>query len=308
MRSQNRALRNCKNVWLLPFASLAIFHQKRTLTGLRRTAQFVRHLPGLDRVDWLWDLVRIPYHYMLDLRGRGTKVIVGGAAEVWIPAEFTGSAWEMFEPESVSKFAEWVRHHSGGFVLDIGSSLGIYSAIALFCDNEVEVVAFDSDLASLAAVRRLCQHAAGGRLRLVHGFITQIANDITSFSMAIAATEAALLQTDIRSSTRYLCLGDPEASAIPRRRLDDLISDNIVNGRPTLIKCDVEGAELLVLSGGETLLRRLHPTLLLSVHPPVLPSYGHSKDKLETFLRNFGYQIRCLAVDHEEHWWCEFKE
>jgi hypothetical protein len=57
--------------------------------------------------------------------------------------------------------------------------------------------------------------------------------------------------------------------------------------------------------GGEALLRRVRPDLLLSVHPPALPGYGHSKAEVEAFLRRLGYDIRCLAVDHEEHWWCE---
>src|SRR5262245_29385380 len=46
---------------------------------------------------------------------------------------------------------------------------------------------------------------------------------------------------------------------------------------------------------------------LLSVHPPALPGYGHSKAAVEAFLRRLGYDIRCLAVDHEEHWWCKIR-
>jgi len=38
-----------------------------------------------------------------------------------------------------------------------------------------------------------------------------------------------------------------------------------------------------------------------------LPGYGHAKAEVETFLRRFGYDIRCLAVNHEEHRWCELK-
>src|SRR4029077_12887077 len=91
------------------------------------------------------------------------------------------------------------------------------------------------------------------------------------------------------------------------RRLDDLFANNVPEKRPILIKCDVEGAELLVLLGGETLLRRVHPDLLLSIHPTALPSYGHSKNEIEGFLKHLGYEIRCLAVDHEEHWWCVFR-
>ena len=277
------------------------------MISLHRAARFIRHLPVLERADYLWDAIRGPYRYLLDFRGRGTKVIVGRALPVRMPSEFTGNAWESFEPEAVSRFVGWMRTNPGGLVLDIGSSLGIYSAVALFADKRAEVVAFDSDLASLAAVRRLCRYAEGNRLGLVHGFIAHTSDDAASLALAMAATEEALAPVMAGSPTRYICLGDTRHGTIPCRRLDDLISDEIVNGRRLLIKCDVEGAELLVLTGAEMALRRYRPTLLVSVHPEALPAYGDSKQKLQNFLRALGYDHVCLAIDHEEHWWCELK-
>src|SRR5262249_16914038 len=103
---------------------------------------------------------------MLNAGGDGVSVLVGGMAFVKIPAEFSGGSWEKFEPESIATFASWVQRNSDGLVLDIGSSIGIYSATALFANPRVQVVAFDSDLCSLAAVRRICQYANGSRLRL----------------------------------------------------------------------------------------------------------------------------------------------
>jgi FkbM family methyltransferase len=272
------------------------------LRNLRRMAQYIRHLPGLERAEWLWAAARGPYHRVLGAGGHGVEVKVGGTAAVRMPPAFSGGAWETFEPEAVAALADWVRRHPGGLVLDIGSSIGIFSAIALSAGDDVEVVAFDPDLASLAAVQRLCAHADGQRLRLVHGFVTQAASETASLEEAAARTQAALIRTGIRGevgTTRYASLTD----AVPRWRLDDLCAG--LAGRPTLVKCDVEGAELLVLAGGEALLRRVRPDLLLSVHPPALPGYGHSKAEAEAFLRRLGYDIRCLAVDHEEHWWCE---
>lgn len=161
---------------------------------LRRAAQRIRHLPGLERAEPLWRMLRKPYHRVLSIGGHGVKVIVGGAAAVRIPAEFAGGSWEQHEPETVAAFAQWVGRHPGTLVLDVGSSIGIFS---------------------------------------------------------------------------------------------------------------VEGAELLVLRGAETFLRRVSPVLSLSVHPPALPGYGHSKADVEAFLKRLCYEVRVLAVDHEEHWWCE---
>jgi FkbM family methyltransferase len=278
------------------------------VSQLRRVARYVRHLPGLEQAEWVWSSVRKPYLWALDASGAGVEIKVGDRAVVRIPAEYAGGSWEGFEPESIAEFVGWVRCHPGGIVLDIGSSIGIYSAVALFADSNVDVVAFDADLASLAAARRLCRHAAGNRLRLIHGLLGATSTEPTSLASAVARTEAALAlaQTDVRGdvgTTRYVCLGDPDTELIPHHRLDD-IGANIADGREILIKCDVEGAELQVLAGGQALLRRLRPHLLMSVHPRALSDYGHCAEDVRAFLRERNYDVRCLAVDHEEHWWC----
>ena len=75
--------------------------------------------------------------------------------------------------------------------------------------------------------------------------------------------------------------------------------------RPILLKCDVEGAEVLVLLGAEQFLQRTMPSLLISVHPLALPEYGHSVADVRNFLEKLNYSVSVIAVDHEEHWWCE---
>lgn len=280
------------------------------MRDIRAIAQRVRHLPGLERAEWLWSILRKPYHWLLRRGGSGVKVLVGGSSTVWMPPEFSGSEWELYEPEAVAKYSEWVRCHPGGVVLDVGSSTGIFSAIALFADTTIEVVAFDSDLASLAATRRMCQHAHGKRLRLIYGLVSQSFTDIRPLDSAAKETEAMLDRTGVRGdvgTTRYICLTDANVESIPVRRLDDLVTVGSVERRAMLIKCDVEGAELLVLSGARKLLASMRPDLLLSVHPPALPSYGHTVEGVRAFLESLGYCVKCIAVDHEEHWWCEWK-
>jgi FkbM family methyltransferase len=265
----------------------------------------------LQRFDNLWEILRKPYHRLLDIGGHGVKIRVGGNAVVRLPGEFTGANWEEYEPETVAMFAEWVRQFPGGLVLDVGCSVGIFSAIALFLDPRCEVVAFDSDLPSLAATQRLCQHATGGRLRLVHGFLTERAPDSLSLVELVSQTQAALVQSGVRGeagTTRYVCLIDHGVSSIPKYRLDDIFALEDLGGRPVLVKCDVEGAELLVLRGAEKFLTHSAADVLLSVHPDALLNYGHSRLEVQAFVNKLGYHVRILATDHEEHWWCEHKQ
>ncbi len=280
-------------------------------SAFHRTARFVRHLPGLEQAEWLWDALRKPYHWVLDSSGQGVTILVGGSVPVKVPIEFIGGNWEVFETEAVGAFVKWVRNHPAGVVLDVGSSIGLYSAVALFAGTGVEVIAFDSDLPSLAALRRLCQHADRRRLRLVHGLVGEKADQLDTIEKALIVTETELDVIPELSPTRYICLEpggcSPDEVAIPCRRLDDLFPSDGSGKREMLIKCDVEGAELHILRGAEKLIGCHRPDLLLSVHPETLPYYGHSKQMVSDYLRRSGYEVDCLAVDHEEHWWCTCK-
>jgi FkbM family methyltransferase len=240
-------------------------------------------------------------------------VLAGGAVAVRIPAEFVGADWESYERECIAALGEWLSRYPGGRVLDVGCSLGIFSAVSLFADPTVEVVGFDADLASLAAAKRMCQYGNTGNLQLVYGFLSDDVSERSSLEAAVAATEAELLRASMRGelgATRYAGLAEANLLSTPVRRLDDLFSAEDGEGRPrsTLLKCDVEGAELLVLRGAADFLRRVQPTLLVSVHPSALPDYRHSVAQVASFLEGLGYGVRCLAVDHEEHWWCEVRE
>jgi FkbM family methyltransferase len=277
------------------------------MSKLRRIAGVIRHLPGLERAEGFWRIVRPLYHRVLD-RGDGVEILVGNCACVRVPVRFLGSNWEEYEPVSVAAFQRWVQNHRGGCVLDVGSALGIYSAVALFASDDVKVVAFDSDLASVAATREMCRYAKGNRLQVVQGLLADVASESISLATAEELTGvslAALAATGIAAQTRYVCLTDPGADSVRRLCLDDLFPAEPVPAAPALLKCDVEGAELCVLQGARRFLAQTGAELLLSVHPPALPDYGHSVQDVRSFLEAAGYRITVIAVDHEEHWWCD---
>lgn len=59
---------------------------------------------------------------------------------------------------------------------------------------------------------------------------------------------------------------------------------------PTLIKIDVEGAELLVLRGSELTLAAHHPKLIVGVHSYLMPA-GHSEGQIFDLLGRYGYWV-----------------
>jgi hypothetical protein len=153
-----------------------------------------------------------------------------------------------------------------------------------------------------------CAPNVSERLSLVWGFASNEPNAAVNFRQAHQNALKALNEPGISGrpeEVHYICLDSAVVeTAIPRHSLDNLIPSGESTTVPILIKCDVEGAELLVLKSAERLLAERHPALLLSVHPPTLPNYGATKEDVRSFLSGHGYDISIVAVDHEEHWWC----
>src|SRR5207244_1718621 len=56
------------------------------------------------------------------------------------------------------------------------------------------------------------------------------------------------------------------------------------------VKCDVEGAELLVLRGGVLTLRRCRPKIFLEIEERWTSSFGWTCADVVCFLREIGYQ------------------
>ncbi|HEY9851387.1 MAG TPA: FkbM family methyltransferase [Leptolyngbyaceae cyanobacterium] len=278
------------------------------MTTIRNIGQFIRHTPSLEKAEWLWDILRKPYHRLLNLGGRGVAVSVGGCCTVVIPPEFTGGYWESYEPETVQATVNWLKKHPTGLVLDIGCAIGIFSVVSLSVSEQAEVVAFDADLSSLKATQRICQYAKGDRLRLIYGLVSNQNSSELGLNAASQSTWANLANSSVTGdpgTTAYICIDGNKDDSIPIYSLDGLVFEEQLPKKPILLKCDVEGAELLVLQGAKKLLETLSPDLLISVHPPALPNYEHSVSDVQDYLKSAGYKIEVLAIDHEEHWWCE---
>jgi FkbM family methyltransferase len=273
----------------------------------RRLAKSIRHNPMLKHCDWLWGPLRKPYQLVLGLGGHEVKVLIGGTVPIRIPPDLAIWDLEKWEPEAINVLSQWLKQHPGGIFVDVGSSFGIFSASAMFLDPISKVVAIDGDIESVAATRRFSQYASTpSRLKTIHGLITDDAPPC-SLTDAIGQTELRLFESGAQGTSHNIQYAHLHSASegLPQYRLDDLLF-SAISDVPTLIKCDVEGAELFVLRGAARLLRETRCDILLSVHPHygMMARYGHTIEDVRKFLEDLGYRIKVLAVDWEEHWWC----
>lgn len=279
------------------------------MNALVSLAKKLRHAPGLRQADGLWRVLRRPYQWLLNPLGRGVAIELGGRG-IRLPTTVLSlhPDWSTYERDAFSALAQWLdRNPSKPQVLDIGSSFGIFATFVLQVSPRAELFALESDLVSLKAMDELVQNADRPRLHRIRALLGTEHKTEHTLAEAIAATTSALAMEDgstALSRTRFVCLGDSSENSVPHYSVDALFSKSLTAG-PVLLKCDVEGAELVVLHGARELLARSRPTLLLSVHPAALPKFNQTPDDVAQFLRQNGYRFEVLARDHEEHWWCE---
>jgi FkbM family methyltransferase len=273
---------------------------------LRTTARAIRHAPPLESMNWLWDRVRKPYQFLIDPTSKGVAVMLGGVERIHIPARFTGYDWERYEPATVRRVAQWVREHPAGIVLDIGASHGIYARLVLTISARARVIAFESNVPSLKGLELMCQGPGRDSLLCVHGFISEHHDSELTLDAAVARTSALLAATAEPSASDvvYTLLDVPPVEEIPSHSIDGFLDARSVVGHPTLVKCDIEGAELLALRGARRFLTEVQPALSLSVHPDRLKGFGHSVENVAELLMSLGYSVTLLESDWEEHWWC----
>jgi FkbM family methyltransferase len=175
----------------------------------------------------------------------------------------------------------------GGTALDIGANHGVYSYFMV--EHFDRVVAFEPQPACGETLRSW----AGDRVELRPIALSD--RDGTSV-LSVPVVDGVAL-------TGYARLGDPPSSGdltmeVPVERLDD---QGLTDVR--FVKIDVEGHELSVLRGGDSLLTRDRPVLLIEIEQRHLGDRRRVSDVVE-HLTTRGY--RCFfRLDGS---WREFDE
>lgn len=272
---------------------------------LDRLDDLLRHQSVLGRHVWLRDLLRKPYHRVLQMKPGGYALRLGGCVEVRLPPEFKSKLMEAYEVEEFREIKRWCDEVEGGWFIDVGSSVGYMSCAALFANRAIQALAIDTDLNSLQSVGRVCRYAGSERLHRVRAMITEQAPAPVGLSESLQQTAALLDNPAISGDPgthAYVNLDSPLAGTINRISLDQLLQPIAAEGMPLLIKCDIEGAEYGALLGMKSLMAEVEPRLLLSVHPEKLQAFGYNVQMVSDLLTERKYTYTEIAVDHERHW------
>lgn len=188
-----------------------------------------------------------------------------------------------------------LRH--GETALDIGANFGIYSyAMSRAVGKAGKVYAFEpipSTYKALKIVGRLL-----GFTKNVEFVLKGCSNENgkISFSVpvqgsgAFSAGQAYIGRRNDEhegkeGQVRWETTTEIEAEVV---RLDDFLPPT---GELSLVKLDIEGAELFCLRGAEELVAKYLPTIICEINPWFLDGFGIKLDELTGFFFDLGYRL-----------------
>lgn len=180
-----------------------------------------------------------------------------------------------YEPLQTKLFVSAVN--KGDTVLDIGANIGTYTVLASKkVGPKGKVYAFEPDPTNLTILKKNLTKNSCANVVVVNKALS----DITG-TMALKKDRFAPGETRIskKGSTRVQVI-----------RLDDFVAQNKIT--PTVVKMDIEGAEVGALVGGAKTFTQNKIKLFIEVNPKALVAFKQTSKSLLTVLDSLGFTIQ----------------
>jgi FkbM family methyltransferase len=257
-------------------------------TPLVTTARSIKAFLERLGADNLIEIGR-KFYYSIFLRDNGNNYIrknINGETYKLVPSLALSA--DTYEPHLIAWLKECLK--PGDSFWDIGANWGFISLpAAKIVGSSGQVLAVEPSPANLAWLKR-------------HIILNKCENIVTVIEAAVSENNGGLvslnLLNDGNSPSNSLMFSvsvngeSPQVSQqinVPSINLDRLLADQ--ERSPTLVKIDVEGAELKVLQGASQLLSsKESPIILLAVHP-FWQSTPEDCQVIVSILKDAGYKI-----------------
>jgi FkbM family methyltransferase len=168
--------------------------------------------------------------------------------------------------------------------VDIGANFGIYSILIASSSEGSQVHSFEPVLDTAYLLR-------------LNADRNRVSARIIINNEAVGSERGNMLITTDRYAGNYLLADSAyrgEAQEVPVIRLDDYVAEKNLQ-RIDFIKCDVEGAELLVMRGASQVLAHMRPIVMLEIAEEWTRRFGYSVADLKVHMFNEGYECKSGA-------------
>ena len=181
-----------------------------------------------------------------------------------------------FEAGPIDRLQEFVP--SGSVVIDVGANVGFFSLrFAQWVGGDGEVISIEpEDHNYETLIRTLKREGLFGNVRALK---------------AVAAATAGTMFLEINQlhPADHKLSRDGTGVPVEAVRLDDLVQDKGAR-RPSLVKIDVQGAEMLVLQGAAEILKLSAPALFVELQEEGLKKFETSVAAILDHLSQCGYE------------------
>lgn len=170
-------------------------------------------------------------------------------------------------------------------ILDVGANIGLYSIRFAKRFPDARIFSFEPMPVSHAFLQRnIAANAVGDRVTCFNYGLSETGGAVQFFIAPTGGTNASLKNVaDAKDASSVVGL---------TLTLDQWVDNQRV--APDFIKCDVEGAELLVFRGGRQTLEKHRPIVFAELLRKWSKPFGYHPNDMLAFFAALGY--RCLAV------------
>lgn len=164
---------------------------------------------------------------------------------------------------------------------DIGSCIG-FTAISAAVNSGCSVFAFEPDIELAEHLRFNIQlNRVGDKIQVNEWAVSDTDGTLDFFTSGADGASPALAKT--QNQNRKV--------TVKTYKIDSAIKENLLKS-PTVVKIDIEGAELLALTGmSETLAGEAAPRLIfIETHPPFMAHFNHTIEMLQQFMKSKNYK------------------
>lgn len=202
-------------------------------------------------------------------------------------AEFTRFQQLAGEKEILSDFISELDR--GDIVYDIGSNVGTYTCFAASELGDASVVAFEPEPQNAIHLRK--------NLDL---------NDLSAKVIEVALSDTngevklSLSGNEAGEGGHAITTDDTKDGIWIETVRGDTIIERENLTPPTILKIDVEGAEMKVLRGLEETLRKRCRLVYVEVHPNKIDEFGSTESEISNYLEKTGFEVTKVAERGEE--------
>ena len=198
----------------------------------------------------------------------------------------------IYEKNNVQFLTAWARPETT--VFDVGANIGLMAIPVLRECPTCAVVSFEPSPTVLPFLRRtIGSSSMRGRWSLVEKAVADLEGDV---DFSVGAPEDSLFD-GIRSTRRRQTVAKVQVPVVTI----DLFWESRGCPAVSVIKCDVEGAELAVLRGSRQCLKQMRPAVLIEWNAQNLEAYDCAPDSILSFCEETQYRIFSVPAYVEIH-------